>query len=360
VREYFTARYGEAPDLEDFLAEIVDCGFVQSIGGRAVSGRAADAGATGTRSGLTLLAGLPAARVAWLLSRPMRALYLIIWLTVPLLFAVRRDLTPAPTDAAIAHWATLNVLILATLGWALISLHEVAHLVIARARGCAGSLTLSHRLYFLVAQSDLTSVRALPPNLRYAPYLAGMTADMAVLLACSLLRMAGVRSPLAAAVGGLALGSVVFQCLFFMRTDVYYIVTTRLQLGNLLQDAQHWLANLACRIAGRPEPHDLSGIPNREMALIRWYAAFHAAGVITALAGLALLGWRLVTDVPGEAAARTRLGPAHPAFWDGIGVAVLATANMGLLAVVWWKGYRRRVPATRGATAGGHKTEPCS
>jgi hypothetical protein len=237
---------------------------------------------------------------------------------------------------------TANIMVLAVLGWGLLFLHELAHVLVARAHGCDSSLSIGHRLYFLVAQTDLTTVRALPHHRRYAPYLAGVTWDMGVVLACSLLRLAGIQSSLVAALAYLALMSVAFQCAFFLRTDGYLVLVNWLRLGNLMENSRHWLVNLGHRTLGRSGPYDLSQIPVRELRIIRWYAGFHFLGVLVLLAGLVFLGLPLLARLVRQAATNLTQGPTQAIFWDGLGFLVLATLNVGLIVVVWRRDHQTR------------------
>jgi putative peptide zinc metalloprotease protein len=345
VRQQFANRYGEPPDIEDFITGLTACEFVQSIDGRRLTADEEAPPPTGSaRRGWRLLDALPAERVAWLLSPPMRVLYWSIWLVIPAVFLLRRDLVPSASDAILHPRMTVNVVILAVVGWILVFLHELAHLLTARARGCGGSLTVSHRLYFLVAQTDLSAVRALPHNQRCAPYLAGMTWDMGVVLACTLLRMMNVLPDLAAAVAYLALVSVVFQCAFFMRTDIYLVFVNRLRLGNLMQDTRHWLVNLAHRLLRRPLPYDLSRIPSREIRIIRYYAAFYCAGVLVLLGVLLVVGVPLLMQLLRRAVTDIAQGPTHIAFWDGTALLLFVTLNVSLLIAVTWRDHRMRHP----------------
>lgn len=342
VKEAFAERYGEPPDVEDFLAGLAACGFVQAIDGRAVTDIADMPAARTRKRGWQVLADLPAERVRWLISRPMLLCYLTIWLTVPALFLLRPDVLPSLSDAVIFPRMTANIIVLAVLGWGLLSLHELAHVVVARAHGCDSSLSIGHRLYFLVAQTDLTTVRALPHHRRYGPYLAGVTWDMTVVLACSLLRLAGIQSSLVAALAYLALMGVMFQCAFFLRTDGYLVLVNWLRLGNLMEDSRHWLVNLGHRILGRPGPYDLSQVPVRELRIIRWYAGFHFLAVLVLLAGLVVFGLPVLAGLLRQAATDLTRGPTHAVFWDGLGFLVLATLNVGLMVVVWRRDHLMR------------------
>lgn len=347
VKKKFAEQYGQEPDLEDFLEGIASCNFVHLI-----DGQPADTAENGDVTvapprGWFLFANLPAERVLWLRSRPMQIVYLALWLGVPTLLLFDPPLLPSPSKALVTSSIIANALILTVLGWGIIALHELAHLFAARSYNCISSLNISHRLHLLVAQTDMTAVRTLPRNQRYGPYLAGMTCDMGILLLCLVLQLIAIASPLPAAIAYLTAIGIISQFAFFLRTDIYYVFANIFHLGNLMQDTQHWLINLAHRIIGRPGPYDQSAIPRRELTIIRWYAIFYLIGVVVLLGEFVLLGLPLLLEFLRQAVADLSIGPTHITFWDGAGFIFIVLLNFGLLFFVMWRDHvanRRAIP----------------
>jgi putative peptide zinc metalloprotease protein len=343
VAERFAASFGQAPDLNDFVDGLMACGFVRAIDGQPVGDEQVQVAPS---AGWQVFANLPSERVAWLLSRPMRWVYAAIWLAGVVALALRPDLVPTADEAWIYPRVMLNAVALTLLGWALAGSHELAHLLAVRALGCPGFLGISHRLHLLVAQTDLTAVRSLPREQRYAPYLAGMTWDMAVLLACTLLRMAGVAWPVLGAISFLALVSILSQFAFFLRTDIYFVLVNWLRLGNLMQDTRDWLANCLNDLIRRPRPHDLSAVPPRELRVARWFAGLWILGVGIVVGEFLLLGLPLLLRMLAESVAGLAQGPEQPlAFWDGLAFVLIVGLNFGILGVLSVRDFRAgRVP----------------
>ncbi|MDG4857109.1 hypothetical protein P8605_02870 [Streptomyces sp. T-3] len=285
VRTRFDAAFGMQPELDEFIEGMVECDFVKSIDGTPLHPAPAGDQPGG---GWQLFATLPPEWFGWLLSKPCRIGYWLVWAALPALLLWRPDLLPHSKDTLLVSGVMLNAVIVALLAWAMVFLHELAHLVTARARGAVGTLSLSRRMYFLVAQTDMSGVRALPRAQRYAPYLAGMTFEAGVLLGCLLLRGAGVGAGLPATLAYVVSIQLLFQCALFLRTDLYFVLTNRLRAGNLAADTAQVLRARWRRATGGP-PVDLSAIPARELRLVRWYLPFYAVGVAAALINLALL-----------------------------------------------------------------------
>ncbi|MFC7307034.1 hypothetical protein ACFQVC_22750 [Streptomyces monticola] len=345
VRAHFTESFGVAPELDEFIEGLADCGFVKDIDGLPVGAAPASQPAGGWR----LFATLPTRWFGWLLSSPSRVAYRLLWAALPALLIWRPDLLPRPKDTLLVDGVMLNAVIVALLAWAMVFLHELAHLVTARARGAVGALSLSRRMYFLVAQTDMSGVRALPRAERYAPYLAGMTLEAGVLLTCLLLRLADAGGGLPATLAYVVTIQLLFQCALFLRTDLYFVLTNRLRAGNLADDTRQVLRAQWRRATGGP-PVDLGAIPARERRLVRWYLPFYAAGVAAALADLVLLIVPALVTMCRRAAAELA-GPhlLHQA--EAAAFLAIVAFNLGSVTVIALRQRRRQAAAAAAAAA---------
>ncbi|MER5885266.1 PqqD family protein [Streptomyces sp. NPDC001941] len=345
VRRRFAERFGEPPDVADFLAALQECGFVRAAPAEAAPGPAAGAGAPG----VPLLSGLRPERLRWLLSRPMAVVYAAVWLAVPALLVAWPVLLPRPSDALLYHRVLPNALLVAVIASTLVMLHEFAHALAARARGCTGRFSVGRRLVFLVGQTDISDVRTLPRRERYAPYLAGMTWDLVVVLVCFGCERAGWGGQLPRTVAYTIALTFVYQFSVFMRTDVYYVIVNRLRLGNLMGDTQRYVSDLARRAVRRAPLHDLSGVPERELRVVRWYSVYYLLGSTTVLGGFLLLSVPAVVDMVRLALDGMSAGPGAAGFWDGAGFLVLVVLQFGALGHVV---LRDRARGGRAGTAG--------
>jgi hypothetical protein len=348
VSARFADRYGEAPDLADFLTALTDCGFVRRIGDDAVDQQDADAADTTAGEprvrGWRLLGSLPPDRVAWLVSRPALVGWLLVWVAVPVLLVLRSDLVPHGADGRLGLGVAGDAVGLTILSWMLLIGHEMAHMVAVRARGCTGVLRLSHRLHLLVAETDMSSVRSLPRSRRYVPYLAGMTFTVTVLLLCLLARTVGFDVQPVPAIAFLCLVTLLLEFALFMRTDMYYVTVTWLRLGNLMGDTWHFVGNRIARLFRRPQRYDQSSVPAREMRIVRWYSVVLVLGVIVFVGQFVLLGLPLLLTFVRDSVARLASGPATAGFWDAVVLLLLAVAHFGTLGIVALR--RRLVPVT--------------
>ncbi|MEV6598689.1 hypothetical protein AB0M36_17790 [Actinoplanes sp. NPDC051346] len=330
VRRRFVETYGEPPDITAFLGALAACGFVRSVDGRPYPpdgpGAEGDSGSSRTR-GVRIFADLPRERVAWLLSRPMRSSYQAVWAAVAVLLIVVPWLRPIPGDALLLPGVLTNAVVMAALGWVLVLFHEMAHAIAVRALGCVGRLSLSHRLWFLVAQTEMSGVRAVPRARRYAAYLAGMTWDLCVVFTCLCLQLAGLAEAVPRSLIYLLSLSMIFQLSVFMRTDMYFVVAERLRVGNLMRDTRRFLTARARRTWGIHARDDLSDIPRRELTIIGWYAPVYLVGTAATLSLFALLTVPATLTMLRIAASGLFLGPKTAAFWEGVGFIALVAAH---------------------------------
>jgi putative peptide zinc metalloprotease protein len=331
VIDDFSARYGTPPDLVDFVQALMECGFVAAIDDRPL-----DAGAAEVEPvrGWSVLANVRSEKVAWLLSRPVLVAGVGTWVACVLFFVLEPQLWPTDPDAIITDQAAVSTLLLAVLGWSLVFFHEIAHLLVVRAMRCDGALTISHRLHFVVAQTDMTSIRTAPRWQRHVAYLAGLTLDTTVLLGCLVLEAAGFSNGLTRAVVFLLVVNLGFEFAFFMRTDLYFVLVNGLRLGNLMQDTRHYLANLAAGLIRRPLRHDLSQVPARELRFVRGYAVLCVLGVGAALGNFALFGIPVIVELARTAGHGLTTDWTTGTFWDGVVFLTLTALNFGLLGYV--------------------------
>jgi len=231
--------------------------------------------------------------------------------------------------------------------------HEFGHLIAARAVGVNARMGISHRLWYLVAETDLTALWAVPKRQRYFPMLAGMLLD-AVSTAFLILLLFAQRSGwlsfssfnvhLVRAVALVYLMRIVWQFFLFVRTDLYYVIATAFNCRNLLGDTSHYLRNLAARIIPSIDLVDQSGIPASELRMVRAYSLLWIAGRIWAVLVLVVVTLPVSFSYLRDLTAAFRLGySANPGnFADALVVATYVLAPLIAGFVLWIGGMVRR------------------
>jgi hypothetical protein len=232
--------------------------------------------------------------------------------------------------------------------YATIFLHELAHLIAARAVGVNSRMGISYRLWYLVAETDLTGLWAVPKQQRYMPMLAGMLLDAvsgAVLIlalfggqiATHTLSVFWVR--LIRAMVFMYVMRILWQFFLFVRTDLYYVIAALFNCRNLLADTGVWLRNVLSHVIPWLSPTDQSGVPAAERRFIRVYAVLLVAGRLWAVFTLfwvtVPVTMSYLRDVVGAFRAGYSANPGH--FAD----AVLAASYFlvpTVAGIVLWAG----------------------
>ncbi|MEU6721871.1 hypothetical protein ABZ897_61440 [Nonomuraea sp. NPDC046802] len=212
--------------------------------------------------------------VAWLFSRPAHAV--LVLLSVCAVAAAIADPGVLPSLSAMVWSDSLTFTVSFVAGsWLLLLVHELGHIAAARSLGVRAELSLGTRMQFLVAQTRITGIWAVPRRARYRAYLAGMRLDwfLACVSACTLYV---AEIPLMRLVMVICLSQIAWQFLVFMRTDVYYALANASGNKNLMADAQAHLRATLTRKARSAEQ-------GKTPLSVRVYAPFLVVGRVLGL-----------------------------------------------------------------------------
>jgi putative peptide zinc metalloprotease protein len=290
VRLYERA-HGETPDAEDFLTALAAQGFVTSW-------------AEEQRHTEDVQESRPAAgRISPRLARrlfgaPVLGACAGATALGLALLAVEPGLIPGPSVLVFRHHLAALSAALFALNLIAVMVHELAHLLAARASDVPARIGLSHRLWIVVAETDMSGIWMTPRHRRYLAFLAGPLIDAAS--AALLIGVLWVNrhgwlglSPTLGQFTGAVLWSyllrLLWQCFVFVRTDFYYVLATALDCKNLLADTEDLLRNQLARFRTSAKVVDQSAIPRHEMRAIRAYSTVWLGGRAVALASLVLI-----------------------------------------------------------------------
>lgn len=341
-------RYGEVPDLEDFL------GLLESKGLVAVAG--VDSGSQGPATPPPVrfhFTGFP---------RPLaRVLFGPIGLTVATLAILLGGLVAFSTPALVPRWdalyfehsRTAKSLTVVFLSYITLFIHEMGHMVAARAAGVDSRLGISHRLWILVAETDLTGVWSIPKRRRYLPLLGGPLVDAVQSSIILVLLLANDRGwialphvawQLVRALFLVYMIQILWQFLFFVRTDFYYVFANFFSCRNLMKDTEDFLKNLFAPWWSRFQKTDQSGIPRAERRVVRAYAVFWLGGRLVAFGGLAFISlplfWRYIVGVSRTLSAGFS---AHPySFLDSLVLSLISIVPFSIGVILWLRSLTKK------------------
>ncbi|MEC3920366.1 hypothetical protein [Nocardia sp. CDC160] len=331
-------------DVLSFTQDLAALGFLAAVDGRPIVVEP------------PLRASFPRIRpeyVRFALSPVVPILFLGLMLAASVALVQQPSLIPSFHEMLWSPRGSAVLALSAGAGWSLVYVHELAHLITARAAGVHARIRLSTRLQFLVAETDISGIEFAPRRHRLTAYLAGMATNLTV-AAVAILIQATTNSATAAhrvlaAITVIALMSLPFECMVFMRTDVYYVLQDVLACRNLYGDGTAYVRYLGNRVR-----HFLSGsttrtvdpsfgLPDHERQAVRIYsvvvivgtvACLVAMGTFTVPADLTLIS-RVVTHIGVDHSMITNLDSA-------VVLLILGSAH-ALWGLTWWRRYRKSI-----------------
>ncbi len=314
---WYQGTYGEAVNMDQFLASLQELGLVRTSAG-----------------------ALPAADhpVRWqglgraVFSVPARLVWLGLLITAVLGCVRNPQLVPARHDVFFVRSLLVIELTIVVAQIPLTLVHELAHFLAGRRVGVWSRIRVGHRFTVVVFETVLDGLVVVPRSKRYLPLAAGMLADLAVMAALVdaawLLRTWQHRVSVAAliclALAYTTIPRIAWQFFVFLRTDGYFLLQTALRGDDIDAAARDQLRAWWSRRLRRPAPA-APVRPARDVRAGRVFALFLVGGYacvgVTMAAVVAPLMFRFI-----QLAIRG-LWDGGPLRWDAAGVLVLNLAE---------------------------------
>jgi putative peptide zinc metalloprotease protein len=373
----YQEKYGEIPDVADLLTFLQEKGFVRPRR----DGTSADAPVSAANAANAVItpaadktfappaaaavryhfANIPVPLARKLFGKTALALGALIFALAVVAVFLDPSLRPHRDALIFSQHRTLKTLALILIGYTTVFVHEMGHLMAARAVGVNSRLGISSRMWVLVAETDMTGLWSVPKNQRYLPMLAGPVIDVVSASLISLMLFAQHRGWIAlpALVVQLSMAMVfvymmrlLWQCFFFVRTDFYFVIATFFGCKSLMQDTRVYIGNLRRRLFGSATPlTDQSHIPKTERRVISAYAWIWFLGRAVALwslffVTLPVAGKYLKSSI---ATMMTGFSGGTYAFFDALFILVFYLFPLGLGMSLWIRGIlrQRREPRER-------------
>lgn len=324
--DWYAVRYGEQVDVEAFVDTLRELQLLRDDEDTDVA---------------------PAPPVRWqrlgaaLFSPIAWVGYLLLVVAAVAACAADSRLIPTPDDVFFTEYLAVVGVVVFVGQLPLAGLHELFHVLAGRRLGLRSRVGLGRRLHYVVFETVMDGLVGVPRRQRYLPMLAGLLADVLVIAALIVVAYLS-RDPHGdmSLVGGASLAlafttlpRIAWQFHFFLRTDIYYLVTTVLGCVDLHRTSRELLRNRSNALLGRHDRLvDESSWHPRDRRTARWYAPLLVVGYGVSIAMLvgvvAPLAWRFF----GDAVSRVLGGGAVNAaqFWDS---AIVLTFNAVQLTV---------------------------
>ncbi len=289
--EFCRERYGEPLDIDDFVGIMEAKGFV-AVTETAGNGQPERSVAPQAAPLRYHFGNFPQAVAKFLYGWPSLLFCPVLTLVAGAAMLSDHSLVPRPVDLVFPQFRVISFITFLSLALGSIFLHELSHVVAARALGVNSRLGIGHRMWFLVAEADLTGLWAVSKKQRYLPLLAGLITDIVSAAILILLLYAQdaqwIHLPIFVIRICKALVMsywlrIVWQFYVFVRTDIYFVITNYFDCRNLMSDTEEFLKNCASRLVRAGRLIDQSHIPVAERRVIRIYSVFWLAGRVLAL-----------------------------------------------------------------------------
>lgn len=295
VADWFAQTYGEAVDIEEIISGLSELDFLVRPDEEASS--------TTQPVRFARLGAAVFSPIAWTVYAVIVVMALIVMVDHP-------DLLPSYHRVFFTSYYSVIPVALFFSAIPLLLLHESFHALAGRRLGLRSRLSIGRRLYFIVLETSLDGLVAVPRRKRYLPILAGLLADVLSVSVCVLLaevsRSSDGSLPLVGrlllAVAFAAVLRILWQFFFYLRTDIYVLISTVLGCVDLHSAAKQVVANRVYQALGQPHKVvDLSRLHPVDRRATRWYSWLVVIGYGVSLttvlsAGLPVL-WRMATGV---------------------------------------------------------------
>jgi hypothetical protein len=334
VAEWYEQATGSPLDFDDFFAALEDLRFLQADG----EDEPVEVTVRWQQLG------------RWTFSWPAWLGYVALVAAGIVTMVDKPTLRPSYHDVFFTSHLVLIPITLTVVQLPFVLLHEGFHALAGRRLGLPSTLGIGRRLIYLVVETRLDALFSVPRRQRYLPCLAGMLADIVSTSTMTLLSaaLAGHGFPawwsaLCLAVAFTGVLRLVWQFLFYLQTDLYFVLATMLRCPDLHDAAWFQLRCRLYRARRRELPRPDPGWSARDLTMAQRYAPLIVVGYGFSLGSLAWAGiptsvhsWSLIID-------RLR-GPGTPVagILDALGFAALTVLQFGLLAYVTVRDRRAR------------------
>ncbi|RKQ27559.1 peptidase [Oceanobacillus halophilus] len=317
MEDILVIRYPEEDvELISFTEQLIDFGLVKELDGQILTREKQTQSPAG-------LEWIPQWLGKFFFNGLTNKVYGLIFLANILFFIWKPHLLPNYGDIFLFDSMMMNMVTYMIISLILILIHESGHILAIRAHGLPTKLNIGNRLFLVVFETDLTTAWKLSPKQRNQLYLAGMSFEQVILfLALSISFFSAGSNSLLAGIISLIIFDIfikfIYQCCFYMKTDLYYVVENSTGCYNLMESSQQLLSKwIPLRKQDRRNKEAI--FEKSEVTIIRFYSLFYLLGMML-MAGLLIFYFlpQILFAFSQSLHHLTTYSPATPYFWDGI------------------------------------------
>ena len=270
----------EDVNILEFVEQLVELGLVQAVDGVPVK-RGQEKQAKSASAGFLWI---PYWVGRLFFNKTMNVFYLLLLVVNIFILIVNPQLFPHYKDLFLFDSMVLNMISYLFISLVLIIIHEFGHVLAIRSYDLPAKLSVGTRLIFIVFETDLTQAWKLELKQRNILYLAGMSFEQIILFVAFGLMLLFPDANFAGILGIVVLDifiKFIYQCCFYMKTDVYYVVENVTGCYNLMENGQTYLRSFLKKHR-KPGKH-FKELFQDEWNWIRMYSVFYIVGVFLTL-----------------------------------------------------------------------------
>lgn len=282
-----------------------------------------------------------------LTSWPFRILYTAVVLYAFYLMGSNSDYAVNPGALLFYNNFTLTLVSLLLLYVVTTALHEAGHMISSARLGINSTLSVSNRLWNIVLEADISGIVSLPKQKRYLPLLGGILVDIfnisLLTILIKFLVEAQVNPYIIQLCQALILQliiTIIWQFNLFLRTDIYYLLSTISSYPNLDSEARiyikqslTWLKNRI--LPGTSKSHSDEPYRFHNLRFLKYFTAIWIIGRILSVAFLITVIIPTLYGYFQSAFSASETGTSS--FIDLILFATISAALLGTGFYMWFK-----------------------
>ncbi|MDN4608772.1 peptidase [Sporosarcina highlanderae] len=303
----------EDVDMIEFGEQLLELGLVQEIDGKKMT----------TKKEIRSVSGftwLPPSVGRFFFNGIANKVYLILLLVNISLIVWNPGLFPHYQDIFIFDSMMLNIITYMLISLVLIIIHEFGHILAIRSYDLPATLGIGNRLIFVVFETDLTAAWKLEPRQRNILYFAGMSFEqLCVLLALAVQLLFPEANAILLGILGIVVFDIfiktIYQCCFYMKTDIYYFIENSTGCYNLMENGKQFLSRWLPFLksdAGDAESFD------GEQKIVRLYSVFYIVGILLTLSLILFYFLPQAYYAYSKVFSNLLWSSTPAAFWDAI------------------------------------------
>ncbi|MCM3639317.1 peptidase [Sporosarcina luteola] len=302
----------ETVDMIEFGGQLIELGLVQEVDGEKTPRKKESK----VSSGFTWI---PSSVGRFFFNGITNKIYVILLLINISLIVWNPGLFPHYKDIFIFDSMMFNIITYMLISLLLIIFHEFGHVLAIRSYDLPATLGIGNRLIFVVFETDLTAAWKLAPRQRNVLYFAGMSFEQVVVLIALTLQllMPEANSIILGFLGIVVLDifiKTLYQCCFYMKTDVYYFVENSTGCYNLMESGKQYLSRWLPFLRSDSDAETFDG----EQRIVRLYSLFYIAGILLTLSLLVFYFLPQAYFAYSHVFSNLLSSKTPSAFWDAI------------------------------------------